>query len=117
MNELLYKIPANTPREEIIRQLQEHPEKTAQHAFLKGIDYLLLQDLEAAISSLSEAIQSLLLLTLLELWLLYVEVSPSRVVLLSLSLCLLRPLSVLRLRALRVLPLRWHRSLLSRPAS
>ena len=39
-----------------LSQLQEHPEKTAQHAFLKGVDYLLLQDLEAAISSLSEAI-------------------------------------------------------------
>ena len=39
-----------------LSQLQEHPEKTAQYAFLKGVDYLLLQDLEAAISSLSEAI-------------------------------------------------------------
>lgn len=39
-----------------LSQLLVHPEKTAQHAFLKGVDYLLLQDLEAAIASLSEAI-------------------------------------------------------------
>ena len=36
MNELLYKIPANTPREEIIRQLKEHPE--VRFVSLVGID-------------------------------------------------------------------------------
>ena len=36
MNELLYKIPANTPREEIIRQLKAHPE--VRFVSLVGID-------------------------------------------------------------------------------
>ena len=36
MNELLYKIPADTPREEIIRQLKEHPE--VRFVSLVGID-------------------------------------------------------------------------------
>lgn len=36
MNELLYKIPANTPREEVIRQLKAHPE--VRFVSLVGID-------------------------------------------------------------------------------
>ena len=36
MNELLYKIPANTPREEVIRQLEAHPE--VRFVSLVGID-------------------------------------------------------------------------------
>ena len=36
MNELLYKIPANTPREEVIRTLREHPE--VRFVSLVGID-------------------------------------------------------------------------------
>ena len=40
-----------------LSQLNAQPEKTAQLSFLKGIDHLLLQDLGAAISALTEAIE------------------------------------------------------------
>ena len=40
-----------------LSQLNAQTEKTAQLSFLKGIDYLLLQDLGAAISALTEAIE------------------------------------------------------------
>ena len=43
MNELLYKIPAHTPREEIVAQLKAHPE--ARFVSLAGID-MAGQDLE-----------------------------------------------------------------------
>lgn len=40
-----------------LSQLNTQTEKTAQLSFLKGIDHLLLQDLSAAISALTEAIE------------------------------------------------------------
>ena len=36
MNELLYKIPAHTPREEIVAQMKAHPE--VRFVSLVGID-------------------------------------------------------------------------------